>query len=77
MKFDFIFEVGTIEMSEGLTSYNYSFEMNHQNIPKVTLVSEDNQNVFVSSVSQTQMTVNKSAEVETTIRFQAVSKGKK
>ena len=77
MKFDFIFETGTIEMLAGVSSYSYTFDTIHQNVPKVTLVAQDNQNVFVSSVSNTQMTVNKSAEVETTIRFHAVSKGKK
>tara|TARA_B100000214_G_C23857694_1_gene576528 strand:- start:233 stop:466 length:234 start_codon:yes stop_codon:yes gene_type:complete len=77
MNFEFIIETGTIEMLAGTSSTNYAFTVSHQNVPKVTLQLSDNQNVFVSNVTLSQMTIEKSSEDSATIHFQAVSKGKK
>tara|TARA_Y100001963_G_C6787897_1_gene453903 strand:- start:3727 stop:3948 length:222 start_codon:yes stop_codon:yes gene_type:complete len=69
-----IVEIGTISISGGSDSYNYTFSESHKYVPKVALTCADNQNVFVSNLTKSTMTVNKSGAQEATIHFQAISR---
>ena len=69
-----IVEIGTVIMAGASDSYSYTFTESHKYIPKVVLTCADNQNAFVSNVTTSTMTVNKSGAVDATIHFQAISR---
>ena len=65
-------EHGTATISNA--SVVVSFSESHKSIPIVTLICNDNQAVFISDVSQNQMTLGSSSEQEAIIHYRAISR---
>ena len=63
--------VATISGADDLV---VSFSESHKNIPIITLICNDNQNIFASDVSMNQMTLGSSGEHKAAIYWRAISK---